>query len=133
MKVSLNQPIMRDVLEKFMGPMESDGLTESLTEDSTDEYLIMKRKPVKRARKGLKRLKSKTGSKAVNFKVIKSKMNTVMTSLAKVSHPNESGQGDRAAPGGEEKENLIPPMLLAGLISSFEVKKKRKDPGRYET
>ena len=34
MKVGLNQPIMREVLEKIMNSMESDVLTESVTEDS---------------------------------------------------------------------------------------------------
>ena len=57
MKLGRNQPIMREFLEKFMGPMESDGLTESVTKDSADEYPIAKSKPTKRAKKGLKRLK----------------------------------------------------------------------------
>ena len=47
-----------------------------------------------------------------------------MTSLAKVSRPNENGQGDCAALGGGEKENLIPPMLLAGLISTASKSRK---------
>ena len=38
MKVGLKQPIMREVLEKVMGPTEFDGLTESVTEGSADEY-----------------------------------------------------------------------------------------------
>ena len=98
--------------------MESDCLTESVTEDSADEYPISRRQPVKRAKKGLKRLKSKVGSKTVNPMVIKSKANAVVTSLAKVSHPNQNEQGDCVAPIGGEKENLIPPLLLAGLIST---------------
>ena len=36
MKVGLNQPIMREVLEKRVNSMESDVLTESVTEDSAD-------------------------------------------------------------------------------------------------
>ena len=46
MKVGLDQPIMREVIEKLMGPTDSD------TEDSADEYLITKRIPVKEPRKG---------------------------------------------------------------------------------
>ena len=76
MKVILNQPIMRKVLEKMMCPTESDSLIESVTEDSADENTITKRQPVKRAKKGLKRLK------IVNSRVIKSKASTVVTSLA---------------------------------------------------
>ena len=37
-------------------------------------------------------------------------------SLVKVSRPNEAGQGD--VQGGREKENQVPPMLLAGFIST---------------
>ena len=37
MKVGLNQPIMREVLEKKLNSIESDVLTESLTEDSADD------------------------------------------------------------------------------------------------
>ena len=71
MKVGLNQPIMRDVLEKIMNSMESDVLTESVTEDSADDQQVTKKLPVRRARKGLKRLKGKTGSRAVNQRVVK--------------------------------------------------------------
>ena len=37
MKVGLNQPIMREVLEKLMSSVESDVLTESVTEDSAND------------------------------------------------------------------------------------------------
>ena len=40
MKVALNQPILRKVLGKLMGPTESDGLIESVTEDSAVDYPI---------------------------------------------------------------------------------------------
>ena len=39
--------------------MESDVLTESVTEDSADDQHVAKKLPVRRARKGLKRLKGK--------------------------------------------------------------------------
>ena len=54
----------------------------------------------------------------MNQKVVKSKTNAVVASLAKVDRPSESGQGDGAALAGEEKENIITPMLLAGLTST---------------
>ena len=73
MKVGLNQPIMRQVLQKIVNSMESDVLTESVTEDSADDQQVTKKLPVRRARKGLKRLKGKTGSRAVNPRVVKSK------------------------------------------------------------
>ena len=57
MKVGLNQPIMREVLEKLMNSVESDVLTESVTEDSADDQQITRNLPVRRAKKGLKRLK----------------------------------------------------------------------------
>ena len=52
MKVGLNQPIMREVLEKIVNSMESDLLTESVTEDSADDQQVTKKLPVRRARNG---------------------------------------------------------------------------------
>ena len=48
----------------------------------------------------------------------------MVMSLAKVSRPNEVGQGDGAMHGGRERENKVPPMLLAGLISTASKAKK---------
>ena len=124
MKMGLNQPIMREVLEEIMNSVESDVLTESVTEDSTDDQQITRKLPVRRAKKGLKRLKGKTGSRAVNQKVVKSKASTLVASLAGVAHSVESGQGDVAMLAWGEKENLIPPMLLAGLTTTATRSKK---------
>ena len=52
MKVGLNQPIMREVLEKIVNSMESDVLTESVTEDSADDQQVAQKLPVRRTRKG---------------------------------------------------------------------------------
>ena len=60
----------------------------------------------------------------MNQRVKNSKTNVVVTSLAKLSRPYDNGQGDRAELGGEEKENLIPTMLLAGLISTASKSRK---------
>ena len=54
--------------------------------------------------------------KVNNPKVVKSQTKTMVMSLAKVSRPNEAGQGD--AQGSRENENQVPPMLLAGLFST---------------
>ena len=124
MKVGLNQPIMREVLEKIVNSMESDVLTESVTEDSADDQQGTKKLLVRRAKKGLKRLKGKTGSQVVNQRVVKSKAKTVVTSLISTGRSGESGQGDGATPAGGEKENLIPPMLLAGLTITATRSKK---------
>ena len=124
MKVGLNQPIMREVLEKIMSSMESDVLTESVTEDSADDQQVTKKLPVRRARKGLKRLKGKTGNRAVNQRVVKSKASAVVASLTSAGRSGESGQGDGATLTGGEKENLIPPMLLAGLTTTATNSKK---------
>ena len=116
MRVGLNQPIMREVIEKMMESTESDVMTESVTEESAEESPIMQGRPVRRARKGLKKyksmrkLKERVNDKVTNPKVVKSKTTTVVMTLAKVSHPSEAGQGD--AQGGREKENQVPPMLL---------------------
>ena len=75
MKVRLNQPIMREVLGKLMSSVESDILTDSVPEDSADENQVVRKLPVKRARKGLKRLKGRIESKSVNQKAVKSKAN----------------------------------------------------------
>ena len=124
MKVGLNQPIMREVLEKIVNSMESDVLTESVTEDSADDQQGTKKLLVRRAKKGLKRLKGKTGSRVVNQRVVKLKAKTVVTSLISTGRSGESGQGDGATPAGGEKENLIPPMLLAGLTITATRSKK---------
>ena len=103
MKVGLNQPIMRQVLEKLMSSVESDVLTESVTEDSADDQQITRKLPVRRAKKGIKRLKGKTGSRTVIEKVVKSKASAVVASLARAIRPSESGQGDGATLAGGEK------------------------------
>ena len=59
MKVGLNQPIMREVQDKLMSSAESDVLTDSVTEDGDDDQQITRKLPVRRAKKGLKRLKGK--------------------------------------------------------------------------
>ena len=104
MKVGLNQPIMREVLGKLMNSEESDVLTESVSEDSADENQVVRKLPVRRAKKGLKRLKGRIGSKSVNQKAVKWKANAIVASLTKVARPSESGEGDGAALAGGEKK-----------------------------
>ena len=52
----------------------------------------------------------------------------MVMSLAKVSRPSEVGQGDSAMDGGREKENQVPPMLLAGLISRLQKQRRVRGP-----
>ena len=52
MKMGLNQPIMREVLEKLMSSVESDVLTESLTADSADDQQMTINYPSGELRKG---------------------------------------------------------------------------------
>ena len=117
--------IMREVLEKMMESTESDGLTESVTEENAEESPIVRVQPVKRARNGLRKyksmvrkLKERVNDKVINPKIVKSTATTVVMSLAKVSRSNEAGQVDGVGQGGRERENQVPPMLLAGLIST---------------
>ena len=124
MKVGLNQPIMQEVVDKLMSSVASDVLTESVTEESADDQQITTRLPVRRAKKGMKLLKGKTESKTVNRRVVKSKANAVVASLARSARPSESGQDDGATLAGGGKENLIPPMLLAGLTTTVTRSKK---------
>ena len=84
-----------------MEPAESDGLTKSVTEESAEESPVVQDQPVRKIMKGLKKynsmvrkLKSRVNEKRVNPKVVKSKATAVVMSLAKVSRPNEDGQGD---------------------------------------
>ena len=86
-----------------MNSVGSDVLTESVTEDSADDQQTTRKLPVRRAKKGLKRLKGKTGSRAVNQRVVKSKTSTVMASSTRTARPGESGQGDGATLAGGEK------------------------------
>ena len=112
MKVGLNQPIMRDVLEKPMSSVESDVLTESVTENSANDQQITRKLPVRRAKKGLKRLKGKTGSKTVNQNVVNSKASAVVASLAGAARPSENGQGDGATlAGGGGRESDTPDAI----------------------
>ena len=126
MKVGLNQPIMREILEKIVKSMESDVLTESVTEDSADDQQVAKKLPVRRAKKGLKRLKGKTRSRAMNHpRVVKSRASAVVTSLTSAGLSGESGQGDSATlTGGEKKRESDTPMLLAGLTTTSVRSKK---------
>ena len=131
MRVGLNQHIMREVIEKMRESTESDGLTQSVTEESVEEVRIMRDQPIRRTKKGLRnyksmvrKLKERVNDKVTKPKVVKSKAATVVMSLAKVSRPSEVGQGDGAKHGGKEKENQVPPMLLAGLVSTASKAKK---------
>ena len=85
----------------------------------------MRNLPIRRDKKGLKRLKGKTGSKTVNQKVMKSKASVVVASLARAARPSENGQADGARLAGGEKDNLITPMLLAGLTTTATKSKKK--------
>ena len=85
MRVGLNQPIMRELLEKMMEPTESDGMTDSVTEISLKESTVVRDQPVKRTKKGLKKyktivrkLKSRVKDKTINPKDVKSKAATVV-------------------------------------------------------
>ena len=60
----------------------------------------------------------------MNPRVVKSKASAVVASLTSAGRSGESGQGDGATPTGGEKENLIPPMLLAGLTTTAVRSKK---------
>ena len=74
-------------------------------EDSADDHQTTKRKPIRRAKKGPKRLRSRAGSKTVNQKVIKSTVDAVVT-LAKASRPIENGQEIAQHPVGEKQKAL---------------------------
>ena len=127
MKVGLNQPIMREVLEKIVNSMESDVLTDSVTEDSVVDQQVTKKLPVRRARKGLKRLKGKTGSRAVNPTVVKSKASAVVASLTSAGRSGESGQGD----GARKRESDTPYALGRSDHDSHEIKEDSTNPGRH--
>ena len=121
MKVVLNQPPVREVLEKLMSSTESDVLTESVTEDSAVDHQTTKRQPIRRAKKGQKRLRSRAGRKTEIQKVIKTKVNAAVT-LAK--HLARVKLDMEIAGIGWGKKKLIPPMLLAGLISTASKSRK---------
>ena len=70
MNVGLNQPIMCEVLGKLESSVESVVLTASVMEDKANENQVVRKLPVRRAKKGLKRLKGKTGGKIVNQNVV---------------------------------------------------------------
>ena len=55
MRGGLNQPLMREVIEKMVESTESDGLTESVKEESADESPIMRDQPIRRTKKGLRK------------------------------------------------------------------------------
>ena len=137
MTVGLNQPIMREVIEKMMEFTEYDGRTDSVTDENAEESLFMGAQPNKRARKGLRKynsmvrkLKNRVNDTVTNSKAVKSKVATLVMSLAKVSRPNEVGQGDSVMHEGTEKKNQVPPMLLAPMApmgTDFHAFKSREE------
>ena len=56
--------------------------------------------------------------------MVKSKASAIVASLVRAARPSENGQGDGATLSGGEKENLIHPMLLAGLTTTATTSKK---------
>ena len=133
MKVGLNEPIMRAVREKIMNSIESDVLAKSVTEDSADDQQVTKKLPIRRAKKGLKRLKGKTGSRAVNQRVVKSKASTVVASLTSAGRSGESGQKDNATLAGGKREPDTPYALGRSDHNSHEVKEDCTNPGNYQS
>ena len=67
----------------------------------------------------------------MNQKVVKSKANAVVASLAKVARPIESGQGDGTAMAGGMKENLIPYAFGRFDLNSHKGKEKRTNLGGH--
>ena len=141
MKVGLNKPIMREVWEKIMNSMESDVLTESVTEDSADDQQVTKKLHVRRARKGLKRLKGKTGSRAVNQRVVKSKASALVhgkrvKSKGGLSDERRSFRRERArrwcdADRGRKIESDTPYALGRSDDDSHEIKEDSTNPVRH--
>ena len=123
MRVGLNQPIMLEVIEKMVESTESDGLTESVTEESAEESPIMRDQSNRRTKKGRRKYKSMVRKK-LKKRVVRSKAATVVMSIAKVSRLSEVGQGDGAMHSVREKKNQVPSMLLTGLISTASKAKK---------
>ena len=111
-----------------MNSMESDVLTESVTEDSADDQPVTKKLPVRRVRKGLKRLKGKTGSQAVNQRVVKSKASAVVASLTSAGRSGESGQD---ADRGRKREPDTPYALGRSDHDGHEINKDCTNPGRH--
>ena len=113
---------MREVVEKIMNSVESDVLTESV--QRTVPMISRLRESYqsdepKRA-EAVERKDRKPSREPVSGEV---KTRTVVASLARVARSGESGQGDGATLAGG-KENLIPPMLLAGLTTTAAKLKK---------
>ena len=132
MKVGLNQPIMRDVLEKIMNSIESDVLTESVTEDSADDQQVTKKLPVRRARKWLKRLIGKTGSRAVNQRVVKSKSQRSGGLFdERRSFRREQARRWCDADRGRKREPDTPYALGRTDHSSHEIKEDCTNPSRH--
>ena len=119
MKVGLNQPIMREVLEKIVNSMDSDVLTESVTEDSAKEITCQTSQKGTEATKREDRKSSREPESGED-----ESQRSGGLSDERRSFRCESGQGDGAALTGGEKENLIPPMLLAGLTTTAMKSKK---------
>ena len=57
-RVGLNQPIRRELIEKMMESTKSDGRTESVTEEKAEESPIMRDQTIRRAKKGLRKYQS---------------------------------------------------------------------------
>ena len=58
MRLRLNQPIMREVIEKMVESTESDCLTESVREENAEESQLMRDQTIRKTMKGLRKYKS---------------------------------------------------------------------------
>ena len=74
----------------------------------------------------VRKLKRRIKNKVTSPKVIKSKTAAVVMSMAGSCCPVESGQGDGETHSGGKKESQVPPILLAGLISTASKARKNE-------
>ena len=125
MRVGLNQPIKREVIGKMMEFTESDGLTESVTDESAEESPIMRGRHVRRARKGLRKYKSRVRKLKENREV---KGHNGGNVAGEGVPPNLSWARRRARWQGKGEPSATD--ITGGInLNGFKGQEKREDPG----
>ena len=134
MKLILNQPIMSEIFKNTIKPAESDGLTESATEESAKKSSTVQDEPVKGAKKRLRnyksmarKLKCKVKDKVTNSKVVKSKATAVVMSLAKVSRLSRADKGTVPCTAqGKGKSDATDSVSWVD-VDNFKIKEEREN------
>ena len=128
MRVGLNQPIMREVLEKIVNSMESDVLTESVTEDSADDQQVAK-KTSQEGAEATKREDRKSSREPESGEVESHRSGGLFNERR--SFRRERARRWCNTDRGRKRESDTPHALGRSDHDSREIKENSTNPGRH--